>query len=486
MNKSKINSLDLSQAVARLVKQANRFLPQDVAKAIREAKINELDEGAQLILDILLENAAISSKTGIPICQDTGIDVVFVEIGPDCVVEDNLISSINQGIAQGTLAGYLRNSVCDPLTRKNTGDNTPAVVHVSYSSTPGLKISIIPKGCGSENMSGLKMLPPSAGLSGIIKTVIEQVRRAGPNPCPPGIIGVGIGGTMEIAALLSKKALLRPVGILNKREDIAELEKRLLMELNTLGIGPQGLGGHTTSLAVAVEVYPCHIASLPVSVNIQCHAARRASARFVQGNWKFEALKDDTRETDSSSLAIILKKAIPIELPLSRKKIHNLKAGDWVKLSGKMLTGRDQTHRRLCELIEAGRPLPIDLSKQFIYYVGPSPAPPGFPIGAAGPTTSYRMDAYTPQLLAQGILGIMGKGKRSQKVVEAIKDYGAVYMATIGGAGAFLSMAIKDSRLLAFEDLGPEALFELTVENFPAIVINDSKGQDYYDIIRPA
>jgi fumarate hydratase class I len=351
---------------------------------------------------------------------------------------------------------------------------------------PGLRLSILPKGCGSENMSALMMLPPSAGLEGVSDFVAEKVRTAGPNPCPPGIIGVGIGGTMEQAALLSKKALLRPVDRHNPRHDLSDLERRLLTRINDLGIGPQGLGGDTTALFAAVEAFPCHIASLPVAVNIQCHAARHAEARFVHGRWSTERAGDITNNKvkgHSNALSSLLEVAKPLKLPLEREKLADLKAGDWVKLSGKMLTGRDQTHRRLCQLMDQGKPLPVDLRGQFIYYVGPSPAPPGHVTGSAGPTTSYRMDAYTSRILSQGVSGMMGKGKRSGEVVQAIKEHGACYLATIGGAGAFLSTCIKRCRLAAFEDLGPEAMYELEVQNFPAIVINDSQGRDYYEML---
>ncbi len=483
MAKTRILAEEIERQVAFLVQEASRFLPDDLLAALESSRKNEHEAGARLILDIVLENAALAARTGLPVCQDTGIDVVFVEIGPDCLVEGDLEQAINQGIALGTKEGFLRNSVCDPVTRQNTGNNTPSVIHLSATSEPGLKLSVLPKGCGSENMSALKMLPPSAGLDGVSEFVVERVRAAGPNPCPPGIIGVGIGGTMEQAALLSKKALLRPVGVMHPRPDVSELEASLLSRINGLGVGPQGLGGDTTTLSVAVEVFPCHIASLPVAVNIQCHAARRAEARFLGGQWQAAEQKVSCGQAPSGALSSLLRFAVPLELPASREKVAGLRAGDWVKLSGRMFTGRDQTHRRLCAMLDRGEALPVDLHGQFIYYVGPSPAPPGRVIGSAGPTTSYRMDAYTPALLTQGVLGMMGKGRRSPQVIGAISRHGAVYLATIGGAGAFLSECIKKCRMAAFEDLGPEALYELEVENFPAIVINDSLGQDYYDMV---
>jgi len=328
------------------------------------------------------------------------------------------------------------------------------------------------------------MLPPSAGMDGVMDFVVECVSKAGPNPCPPGIIGVGIGGTMEMASLLAKRALLRPVGKESSSMELARLEQRLLERINGLGIGPQGLGGKTTTLWVALEKYPCHIASLPVAVNIQCHAARKATALFEKGKWKIQGQSGMYFEDDFLDASGLLEKAIPLNLPLIKEEVRSLKAGQWVRLSGRLLTGRDQTHSRLCEIIKSGASLPVDLKGQLIYYVGPSPAPPGHVVGAAGPTTSYRMDAYTPAILEQGVLGLMGKGKRSLEVRKSISEHGAVYLATIGGAGAYLSQAIKEARVVAFEDIGPEALYEFYVEDFPAIVINDCQGHDYYEMVQ--
>ena len=480
-----ISASKISEKIAFLVKRANFFLPGDVYQALKQAQLKENSRTAATILGILLDNALLAKQEMIPICQDTGIDVVFVEIGRELIVKGDLQEAINEGVARGTREGFLRASVCDPITRQNSGDNTPAVIHVDVVEGARLKISVLPKGCGSENMSQLKMLPPSAGLDGVMDFVVRCVHSAGPNPCPPGIVGVGIGGTMEMAALLAKKAILRPIGQRNKRTDLADLEKGLLNRINSLGIGPHGLGGQTTTLSVAVESFPCHIASLPVAVNIQCHAARQATAVFENGQWL-----DDDGETlqaggnGSSNIFDLMDQVVRVDLPLDPAKAAALRAGQWVRLSGRMLTGRDRTHKRLCELIGKGQELPVDLRGQLIYYVGPSPAPPGHVVGAAGPTTSYRMDAYTPEILAQGVLGLMGKGKRSPEVRQAIMKHGAVYLATIGGAGAYLSRAIKSARVIAFEDLGPEAMYEFVVEDFPAVVINDSLGQDYYEMVQ--
>ncbi len=480
----------ITSIVSRLVQTANRELPQDVETALLAAREGEESQTGRLMLDIIVENAGLARQTGLPICQDTGIDVVFVQIGQELKIEGDLIKAINEGVAQGTREGWLRCSVCDPITRKNTGDNTPAVVHVEPVAGDALEISVLPKGCGSENMSAVVMLPPSAGEDGIVGAVANQVLKAGPNPCPPGIIGIGIGGTMEKAALLAKKALLRPVGSRNPRDDLAELEDRIFVRINGLGIGPLGLGGSVTSLGVAVEVYPCHIASLPVAINIQCHAARHCTARWRDGSW---VISQGSRVRGQGSGVIsplppakrpmpLAQGVVRIELPLSKSAIRDLRAGDWVLLNGVVYTGRDQTHRRLVEMLDRGESLPVDLRGQLIYYVGPSPAPPGRPVGSAGPTTSYRMDAYTPRMLAEGVLATMGKGRRSPEVKAALKKHRAVYFATTGGAGAYLASCIESCELIAFPELGPEALYRMKVKDFPAIVINDITGADFYEI----
>lgn len=263
-------------AVARLCQQANYDLGQDVLDAIKNAYESEQSVTGKDILQQLVENARIAKDESVPMCQDTGFAVVFLELGQDVRIEGGgLEDAINEGVRKGYQEGYLRKSIVGhPLDRKNTGDNTPAVIHTRIVPGDRLKITVAPKGGGSENMSAIKMLKPAEGVEGVKNFVIETVKAAGPNPCPPIIVGVGIGGTFEKAALLAKEALLRPVGQASVDPYAAQLEKELLEEINKLGIGPQGLGGTTTALAVHVNTYPAHIASLPVAVNINCHASR--------------------------------------------------------------------------------------------------------------------------------------------------------------------------------------------------------------------
>lgn len=255
--------------------RANYELGEEVVQAFKDALGYEESPVARDILGQLMENATIAKEERIPICQDTGVAVVFVELGQEVsIVGGDFKSALEEGIRQGYEDGFLRKSVCHPFTRQNTGDNTPIIVHFDVVPGDKLKIWVVPKGGGSENMSQLFMLPPSAGWAGIREKVVETVEDAGPNPCPPTIVGVGIGGNFEQSALMAKKALLRPLGTKNQDPELAKMEEELLIEINKTGIGPQGLGGRVTSLAVHILMMPCHIASLPLAVNIQCHATR--------------------------------------------------------------------------------------------------------------------------------------------------------------------------------------------------------------------
>ena len=271
----------ITNTVEKLCIESNYFLPRDVKKALEDAVLKEESPvGRDTLLDIL-KNAEIAERNQVPICQDTGLAVVFIELGQDLrLVGGDFYEAINEGVRRGYKNGYLRKSaVNDPfLVRKNTGDNTPAIIHTTIVKGDRLKIIIAPKGGGSENMSALRMLTPSEGVDGIKKFVIDTVDKAGSNPCPPVIVGVGIGGTVEMTALIAKKALLRTVGEHNPSPEVAKLENELLEEINNLGIGPQGFGGRITALAVNIETFPAHLASMPVAVNIQCHASRHKEA----------------------------------------------------------------------------------------------------------------------------------------------------------------------------------------------------------------
>ena len=270
---------EITKTVKRLCIEANTILGDNMIEALTKGyEIEESPVGKDIFRQ-LLENAKIAKEEGLPLCQDTGLAVVFVEMGQDLhLVGGDLNEAINEGVRQGYREGYLRASSLDPLTRKNFGDNTPAVIHVEIKPGDKLKLALAPKGFGSENMSRVVLFPPAVGIEGVKKFVVQRVEESGPNPCPPVVVGVGIGGTLEKAAIIAKKSLLRPLGRRHANPDIAELEEDLLKEINKLGIGPQGLGGTITALAVHIETYPTHIASLPVAVNIQCNCARHKEA----------------------------------------------------------------------------------------------------------------------------------------------------------------------------------------------------------------
>lgn len=269
----------VAQVVSRLFMEANTDLGQDVVDALERARQTDESETAREVLAELLENARIAREEKVPMCQDTGLAVVFVELGQEVhLVGGHLYEAIQEGVRRGYREGYLRKSACHPFTRVNTGDNTPAVIHLDLVPGDRLRILAVPKGGGSENMSRVTMLTPAVGKAGVMDYVVDRVRQSGSNPCPPVIVGVGIGGTLEKAAILAKRALLRPLGSTNPDPELDRMEKELLRRINDLGIGPQGYGGRTTALGVFVEMVPCHIASLPVAVNIQCHASRHKEA----------------------------------------------------------------------------------------------------------------------------------------------------------------------------------------------------------------
>lgn len=270
-----IHSRTIIEAVKHLCLQANYELGQDVHDAFAAARSREQSPLCREVYDMLLENAAIAGRESVALCQDTGCAVFFIELGQGVQVEGGgMADAINEGVRQGYAEGYLRSSMCHPFTRKNTGDNTPAIIHVEPVPGDNFKIIFAPKGGGSENMSRIAMLKPSQGMQAVKEFVVDAVRQAGANPCPPTVVGVGIGGTFEKAALLAKKALLRKLGSVHADPDMAAFECEILQAINNLGIGAQGFGGTVTSLAVHIELHPCHIASLPVAVNLNCHAHR--------------------------------------------------------------------------------------------------------------------------------------------------------------------------------------------------------------------
>lgn len=273
----------ITETIAKLCMDANFFLGEDMMKAFNDAVETEESPSGKAIMKQLIENAEIAKNELVPMCQDCGVAVVFADLGQDAKIDGSLEDAINEGVRRGYKDGYLRKSMCDPFTRKNTGDNTPAIIHIRLVPGEDLKLTVAPKGGGSENMSAIKMFPPSAGIQGVKDFIIERATQAGPNPCPPIILGVGIGGNFEKSAIMAKEAMLRNVDDHSDIPEIAALEKEMLELVNKIGVGPQGLGGTTTALAVHINYMPCHIASFPVAINVNCHAARHKSATLIGG-----------------------------------------------------------------------------------------------------------------------------------------------------------------------------------------------------------
>ena len=457
-----VNVSIITDNIKEMCIEANHFLTDDMKNVFEKAVKNEESALGKQVLGQLEENLKIAGEDMIPICQDTGMAVVFINVGQDVhLTGGDITDAINEGVRRGYVEGYLRKSVVkDPIYRENTKDNTPAVIHFNIVPGDKVDITVAPKGFGSENMSRVFMLKPADGIEGVKEAILTAVKDAGPNACPPMVVGVGIGGTFEKCAYLAKKALTRDLNEESPVEYVRDLEKEMLEKINKLGIGPGGLGGTQTALAINIETYPTHIAGLPVAVNICCHVNRH-SHRVIQSG------------------RLIMDKYI--NAPISDEDAKSLHSGDYVYITGTIYTARDAAHKRMAEALAAGQPLPIDMKNNIIYYMGPSPAREGRPIGSAGPTTASRMDKYAPDLLDLGLKGMIGKGKRSQAVIDGIVRNGAVYFAAVGGAGAILSKCIKKSTVIAYDDLGTEAIRELEVENLPVIVVIDSEGNNLYE-----
>ena len=447
-----ISAQEITDTVARLCIEANTRLPQDVQAALDKARQEEPWPLAKNTLDLLWSNLSAAREENLPICQDTGMACVFVELGTDVHIDGSFEAAIHEGVRRGYTDGYLRKSiVADPLRRGNTGDNTPAAITVHLVDGEGCRITVAPKGFGSENMSRIQMLKPADGVEGFKKFVLDTVKLAGSNPCPPIVLGIGVGGSFDKVAYLAKKALLRPLDVPNPDPYYAQLEQELLAAINELGIGPQGFGGRTTCLGLAIEQMPTHVAGLPCDPPRQRGAVRRGELMEYR-----------------------------LTTPCTVQDLAPLRAGDTVLLSGVVYTARDQAHKRMTEALDKGETLPFDLEGSAIYYVGPTPERPGEVIGSAGPTTSGRMDAMSPRLLDLGNKIMIGKGKRDDAVKAAVVRNGAVYLAALGGAGALMAKSVQTLEVIAWPDLGCEAVRRLTVKDMPLTVILDAHGGDLY------
>jgi fumarate hydratase class I len=423
-----------------------------------------------------------------PICQDTGIVTAFIKVGMDVRFEPatgDEAKDVQQMVDEGVRRAYLdpdnklRASIlADPAgARKNTRDNTPACVSVELVKGDKLDITVAAKGGGSEAKSKFVMLNPS---DSVVEWVLKTVPTMGAGWCPPGMLGIGIGGTSEKAMLLAKQSLMDPIDIqdLIARGPVTTAEKlrvELYDKVNRLGIGAQGLGGLTTVLDVKVLDYPTHAANLPVAMIPNCAATRHAHI-VLDGSGP--VYLDPPNLDDWPKLTHDVSGARRVNLDtVTREEADKWKPGEVLLLTGKLLTGRDAAHKRMTEMLSRGEKLPVDFKGRFIYYVGPVDPVREEIVGPAGPTTATRMDKFTRQMLAEtGLLGMVGKAERGPAAIEAIKEFGAVYLMAVGGAAYLVSKAIYGSRLMAFEDLGMEAIYEFDVRDMPVTVAVDSKG----------
>jgi fumarate hydratase, class I len=486
----------IEEHVGNLFYLATHQLPSDIFNRMNDIYQKEVGPNAKEAIRQIIENAVLARQKERPMCQDTGFPVVFIEYGVDCGFHGDFTQAVNKGVAKGYTEHFLRKSmVKDPVyNRVNTGDNTPAILHTELVPGNTLKIMVEPKGVGSENMSQLRMLKPSQGLEGIKEFVLEAIFKAGANPCPPILLGIGIGGTFEKSALLAKRSLFDPVlspEELQVKADSGDQYAGLALELITLinqtGIGTQGMGGIQMCLGVNIRTYPTHIGAMPVALNIQCHAARHAEAILhPDGHVDYLSHSIDKDAKTIAPPAVPLGKVVSLTTPLSSDDFKALRAGDRVEITGTLYTARDAAHKRMLEDLEKTGRLPVDLTNEILYYVGPVPAIAGEVIGPAGPTTASRMDKYAPTLLEKGLKGMIGKGYRSPEVKAAIQTHGAVYFVAIGGLAVKIAQTIKKAEVIAYADLGAEAIHRLEVEKFPAIVAIDSLGNNLHEEGREA
>lgn len=483
-----IKQEDLIQSVADALQYISYYHPKDFIDAVHEAYQREESKAAKDAMAQILINSRMCAMGKRPICQDTGIVTVFLTIGMDVKFDGDM--SVEDMANEGVRRAYthpdnvLRASVlADPDgKRANTKDNTPAVIHMKLVPGNTVDVHVAAKGGGSEAKTKFAMLNPS---DSIVDWVLEQVPKMGAGWCPPGMLGIGIGGTAEKAMMVAKESLLDPIdihelqarGASNRAE---ELRLELFEKVNKLGIGAQGLGGLTTVLDVKVADYPTHAANKPVAIIPNC-AATRHTHFTLDGSGpaslevpSLEDWPEISWEVGENVRRVNLNDVTP-------EDVKEWQPGETILLSGKMLTGRDAAHKRMVDMIAKGEELPVDLKGRFIYYVGPVDPVREEVVGPAGPTTATRMDKFTRTVLEEtGLLGMIGKAERGPIAIEAIKDNEAVYLMAVGGAAYLVSQAIKEAKVVGFEDLGMEAIYEFDLVDMPVTVAVDSKGESVH------
>ena len=483
-----IKQEDFIASVADALQYISYYHPVDYIRNLAAAYEREQSPAARDAIAQILINSRMCAEGHRPICQDTGIVTVFLKIGMDVRWDDATMgveAMVNEGVrrAYNHPDNRLRASVlADPAGRRsNTKDNTPAVVNMTVVTGGNVDVIVAAKGGGSEAKSKFAMLDPS---DSIVDWVLKTVPTMGAGWCPPGMLGIGIGGTAEKAMLLAKEALMEPIDITDliargPSSRAEELRLELYQKVNALGIGAQGLGGLTTVLDVKVRDYPTHAANLPVAMIPNCAATRHA--HFVLDGSGAVALEPPSLE-DWPQLTYDASKGRRVDLDtIKPEDVTQWQPGETILLNGRLLTGRDAAHKRIVEMLDRGEQLPVDLRGRFIYYVGPVDAVRDEVIGPAGPTTATRMDKFTEQVLAQtGLLGMVGKAERGPAAIESIRKHQSVYLMAVGGAAYLVSKAIKSSRVVGFADLGMEAIYEFEVRDMPVTVAVDSRGESVH------
>ncbi len=485
-----IRSQDFVDSIESALQYIACYHSSDFINAMARAYEHEQSPAARDAIAQILTNSRMAAEGHRPLCQDTGIVVVFLKIGMGVRFEEgaDIADMVNSGVhkAYTNPDNPLRASVVSPPfgRRINSRDNTPAVIHTTMVAGDKLSITLAAKGGGSENKSHFAILNPSDSVA---DWVVETVKTMGAGWCPPGILGIGIGGTAEKAMLMAKESLLDPidiqeVAVREQKSASEELRLEIYHRVNELGIGAQGLGGLTTALDVKIQHYPTHAASLPVALIPNCAATRHVHFE-LDGSGAVDLVPPSPSSwPDVTWSATAETRHINLDT-LTKADITDWKPGETLLLSGTFLTGRDAAHKRLVELLENGQPLPdgVDFHNRFIYYVGPVDPVGDEVIGPAGPTTSSRMDKFTETMLSgTGLIGMVGKAERGQVAIDAIKRHKAVYLIAVGGAAYLVSRAIKKSRVVAFADLGMEAIYAFTVENMPVTVAVDHEGNSIH------
>ncbi len=486
---SVIRQDDFISSIADALQFISYYHPIDFIQGVHEAYQKEQNPAAKDAMAQILINSRMCAEGHRPICQDTGIVTVFLKVGMNVQwdAKMNVTDMVNEGVRRAYTHpdNVLRASIlADPAgARKNTKDNTPAVIHYEIVDGDEVEVHVAAKGGGSENKSKMVMLNPS---DSIVDWVVKTVPTMGAGWCPPGMLGLGIGGTAEKAAVLAKESLMDPIDIHELRERgpqnrVEELRLEIMDAVNNLGIGAQGLGGLTTVLDVKIKDYPTHAASLPVCMIPNCAATRHTHFK-LNGNGpailtppSLDEWPEVTFEVGASTRRVDLNTVTPEE-------VQSWQPGETVLLNGKMLTGRDAAHKKMVEMLNAGEELPVDLKGRFIYYVGPVDPIGDEVVGPAGPTTATRMDKFTRQVIeSTGLLGMIGKSERGPVAIEAIKDNKAVYLMAVGGAAYLVSKAIKGAEVLAFPEMGMEAIYEFDVKDMPVTVAVDTKGESVHN-----